>query len=58
MMSCCVFLIDIYVSSVLRLSESFDLMKELGSGGFGEVYKVKHKFDGKIYAVKRVVLTE
>ncbi|KAM9466936.1 protein kinase containing Z-DNA binding domains [Clarias gariepinus] len=46
------------LASLSGLSESFDLMKELGSGGFGEVYKVKHKFDGKIYAVKRVVLTE
>ncbi|XP_056088614.1 protein kinase containing Z-DNA binding domains [Rhinichthys klamathensis goyatoka] len=39
------------------LSKSFDVIIELGKGGFGCVYKVKHKFDGKIYAVKEVVLT-
>ncbi|KAK7149065.1 hypothetical protein R3I93_013160 [Phoxinus phoxinus] len=39
------------------LSQSFDVITELGKGGFGFVYKVKHKYDGKIYAVKKVVLT-
>nr|ABV26701.1 PKZ [Gobiocypris rarus] len=39
------------------LSQCFDVISVLGKGGFGWVYKVKHKFDGKIYAVKKVVLT-
>uniref|UniRef100_A0A671RAS4 Uncharacterized protein n=1 Tax=Sinocyclocheilus anshuiensis TaxID=1608454 RepID=A0A671RAS4_9TELE len=30
---------------------------ELGDGGYGCVYKVKHKIDGKIYALKKVILT-
>lgn len=46
-----------HVSIIYRLSQSFDVITELGEGGFGCVYKVKHKFDGKIYAVKKVVLT-
>ncbi|CAM4728084.1 unnamed protein product [Leuciscus chuanchicus] len=44
-------------SSNSGLSQSFNVITELGKGGFGCVYKVKHKFDGKIYAVKKVVLT-
>ncbi|XP_073690909.1 interferon-induced, double-stranded RNA-activated protein kinase-like isoform X2 [Garra rufa] len=43
--------------SVSGLSHSFDVIAELGQGGYGCVYKVKHKYDGKIYAVKRVILT-
>ncbi|XP_043110715.1 interferon-induced, double-stranded RNA-activated protein kinase [Puntigrus tetrazona] len=43
--------------SVSGLSCSFDVIATLGEGGYGCVYKVKHKIDGGIYAVKRVVLT-
>ncbi|ROK15904.1 Interferon-induced, double-stranded RNA-activated protein kinase [Anabarilius grahami] len=32
-------------------------MAKIGKGAFGRIYKVKHKFDGKIYAVKQVGLT-
>uniref|UniRef100_A0A8C1TZG8 Protein kinase containing Z-DNA binding domains n=1 Tax=Cyprinus carpio TaxID=7962 RepID=A0A8C1TZG8_CYPCA len=39
------------------LSHSFDVIAKLGQGGFGSVYKVTHKYDEKIYAVKRVILT-
>ncbi|XP_073690648.1 interferon-induced, double-stranded RNA-activated protein kinase-like [Garra rufa] len=45
------------LDSVSGLSHSFDVIAELGQGGYGCVYKVKHKYDGKIYAVKRVNLT-
>ncbi|XP_058650855.1 eukaryotic translation initiation factor 2-alpha kinase 3-like isoform X2 [Onychostoma macrolepis] len=37
--------------------QNFELIAKLGEGGFGCVYKVKHKYDEKIYAVKRVILT-
>uniref|UniRef100_A0A8C2C9M1 non-specific serine/threonine protein kinase n=1 Tax=Cyprinus carpio TaxID=7962 RepID=A0A8C2C9M1_CYPCA len=40
------------------LSDSFDVIAKLGQGYFGSVYKVKHIYDDKIYAVKRVILTE
>ncbi|KTF72389.1 hypothetical protein cypCar_00048805 [Cyprinus carpio] len=33
------------------------MITELGDGGYGCVYKVKHKIDGKIYALKKVILT-
>ncbi|CAG2112706.1 unnamed protein product, partial [Medioppia subpectinata] len=29
-------------------------MSAIGSGSFGTVFKVKHRLDDKIYAVKRV----
>nr|ADB54784.1 PKZ [Ctenopharyngodon idella] len=48
---------DHRLGSVAGLSQSFDVITKLGEGGFGCVFKVKHKFDGKIYAVKKVVLT-
>uniref|UniRef100_A0A8C1H248 Protein kinase containing Z-DNA binding domains n=1 Tax=Cyprinus carpio carpio TaxID=630221 RepID=A0A8C1H248_CYPCA len=38
-------------------SELFEMITELGDGGYGCVYKVKHKIDGKIYALKKVILT-
>uniref|UniRef100_A0A673FQB8 Eukaryotic translation initiation factor 2-alpha kinase-like n=1 Tax=Sinocyclocheilus rhinocerous TaxID=307959 RepID=A0A673FQB8_9TELE len=48
---------DHALDSISGLSHSFDVIAKLGQGGFGCVYKVKHKYDGKIYAVKRVILT-
>lgn len=38
-------------------SELFEMITELGDGGYGCVYKVKHKIDGKVYALKKVILT-
>uniref|UniRef100_A0A8C2C9U1 Protein kinase domain-containing protein n=1 Tax=Cyprinus carpio TaxID=7962 RepID=A0A8C2C9U1_CYPCA len=37
--------------------QNFKVITMLGEGGFGCVYKVKHIYDRKIYAVKRVILT-
>lgn len=34
----------------------FEMITELGDGGFGWVYKVKHKLDGKTFALKKVDL--
>ena len=28
----------------------------IGEGGFGKVYKVMHKLDGNIYAIKKIVV--
>ncbi|XP_038176403.1 interferon-induced, double-stranded RNA-activated protein kinase [Arvicola amphibius] len=37
-----------------RFKEDFEDIEEIGSGGFGQVFKAKHKIDGKTYAIKRV----
>ncbi|XP_059421647.1 eukaryotic translation initiation factor 2-alpha kinase-like [Carassius carassius] len=55
MIFCCILLFDIFI--FYRLSDSFDVIAKLGQGAFGCVYKVKHIYDEKIYAVKRVILT-
>ncbi|XP_073690650.1 interferon-induced, double-stranded RNA-activated protein kinase-like [Garra rufa] len=44
------------LDSVSGLSQSFVVIEKLGQGSFGCVYKVKHKYDGNDYAVKRVIL--
>ncbi|CAG2167859.1 unnamed protein product [Oppiella nova] len=36
----------------------FEELSAIGSGGFGTVFKVKHRFDEHIYAVKRVQLKD
>ncbi|XP_071037189.1 membrane-associated tyrosine- and threonine-specific cdc2-inhibitory kinase [Parasteatoda tepidariorum] len=38
---------------LLYLNQCFDVICKLGSGSFGDVFKVKSKDDGKYYAVKR-----
>ncbi|XP_031212161.1 interferon-induced, double-stranded RNA-activated protein kinase [Mastomys coucha] len=37
-----------------RFNNDFEDIEEIGSGGFGQVFKAKHKIDGKMYAIKRV----
>ncbi|GJQ14356.1 hypothetical protein GpartN1_g6147.t1 [Galdieria partita] len=41
-----------------RYREDFEYLRLLGRGGFGSVMKVRNKLDGRIYALKRVALTE
>ncbi|XP_041921883.1 protein kinase containing Z-DNA binding domains [Alosa sapidissima] len=38
----------------LSISRDFELVKKLGEGGFGYVCQVKHKMDGRFYAMKIV----
>ena len=33
---------------------NYEIIKKLGKGGFGSVYKVINKNDNKIYAIKRI----
>ncbi|KAK6362097.1 hypothetical protein TWF730_005795 [Orbilia blumenaviensis] len=40
-----------------RYAQEWDEIQRLGRGGFGEVVKARNKFDGNIYAVKKVLET-
>ncbi|CAG0901670.1 unnamed protein product [Cyprideis torosa] len=51
-----------YFPSVLNSTESrfeqeFEVLSEIGEGGYGKVYKVKKKTDGKEYALKCVTIS-
>jgi serine/threonine protein kinase len=37
-----------------RLNNEFEIIEELGKGGFGKVYKCRHLLDEKIFAVKKI----
>ncbi|XP_036026769.1 interferon-induced, double-stranded RNA-activated protein kinase [Onychomys torridus] len=37
-----------------RLNKDYEDIEIIGSGGFGQVFKAKHRIDGKTYAIKRV----
>ncbi|KAE8442583.1 hypothetical protein EG329_003070 [Mollisiaceae sp. DMI_Dod_QoI] len=44
------------VSTASIYANDFKQLSTLGAGGFGVVYKVRHKFDQGEYAVKRIVI--
>jgi translation initiation factor 2-alpha kinase 3 len=37
-----------------RFKKDFIKIKVLGKGGFGQVFKVEHKFEKTLYAIKRI----
>ena len=39
-----------------RYARDFSELGIVGKGGYGKVYKVKHKLDGHLYAVKRILI--
>ena len=39
-----------------RCLKTFDTVQKLGEGANGAVYKVKHKLDDRVYALKKVKL--
>lgn len=34
--------------------KDFEVLNKLGEGAFGQVFKVKRKVDGQVYAMKKV----
>ncbi|XP_028967495.1 eIF-2-alpha kinase GCN2 [Galendromus occidentalis] len=44
------------LSSTSRLKTEFEILKFLGSGGFGSVIKVRNKLDSRVYAIKQIPL--
>ncbi|XP_071476696.1 eukaryotic translation initiation factor 2-alpha kinase 1-like [Diadema antillarum] len=40
-----------------RYQADFIEQKKIGEGGYGRVYEVKHKLDGKCYAIKKIKIT-
>ncbi len=45
-----------YDNSKSRYSQEFQEMNQIGNGASGEVWKVRHKLDRRIYAVKKIDL--
>jgi len=43
-------------ASISRFKNDFIIIDKVGSGGGGVVYKVKNKYDGMFYAIKKVSL--
>ena len=39
-----------------RYANDFIEVEKIGQGGFGTVYKARHKIDGNIYAIKKIKL--
>ena len=47
-----------HVNKTSRYKTDFEQIKEIGRGGFGIVCKARHKLDGNIYAIKKIVLSD
>ena len=41
---------------VSRLTDDYEILRQLGRGAFGSVYLVRHKLDGNLYALKQILL--
>jgi serine/threonine protein kinase len=46
------------VEQVSRYYTDFIELEKIGEGGFGHVWKARHKLDGNIYAIKKVKLSK
>lgn len=47
-----------HVNEISRYAKDFEEIAEIGRGGFGIVYKARHRLDGNIYAIKKIKLSD
>ncbi len=40
-----------------RYAHDFEELSKIGEGGFGQVFRARHKLDGHIYAIKKIKLS-
>jgi serine/threonine protein kinase len=49
---------DLVISKLNTYNKTFYELNLLGSGSFGNVYKVHHKLDNEYYAMKKIIITD
>lgn len=49
---------DLVISKLNTYNKTFYELNLLGSGSFGNVYKVHHKLDNEYYAIKKIIITD
>lgn len=47
---------DLNSNAISRVDLEYEVIEELGHGGFGTVYKVRNRVDSRLYALKKVKL--
>jgi len=50
-------LIDLKILDDSRYMRDFEELEMIGKGGYGKVYRVKHRLDGEFYAVKKIAIS-
>jgi serine/threonine protein kinase len=45
--------VDSIPTKPARFETEFEILGKLGEGSFGEAYKARHRFDNRLYAVKK-----
>jgi serine/threonine protein kinase len=48
--------LELVAEATSRYENDFEEIQCIGQGGFGSVFKARHKVDGNIYAIKKIKL--